>query len=283
MISSTPASEKELSEGLIRITDPDKPIYRIFPLWFLEEALRLRQLVLIPPRSWEDPYEIVGDAIQVSRWEGDRWQQEIINQSLPPAYAQCWSETSESDTLLRAYSRVVKDPHFGRNTCPRDEGVRVRTTPRKLLRAIIEGTRSAPKGSCFLGSVQYLSEEGVLQTIANAIGHVGKEVFRIPSNRAKLLLLKRMAFAHEAEIRIIYVRDQSEPALPLLRVPIRPNEVFDQITFDPRLSAFERVERETVIRSLGYEGELTESLLYMGALLEVALNAPDRPIDKDTK
>ena len=32
-----------LPEQLIRIGDPDQPVYRIYPLWGLEEALRLRQ------------------------------------------------------------------------------------------------------------------------------------------------------------------------------------------------------------------------------------------------
>ena len=39
-----PASDDELSDRLIGISDPDLPIYRIYSLWFLEEALRLRQL-----------------------------------------------------------------------------------------------------------------------------------------------------------------------------------------------------------------------------------------------
>ena len=90
-------------------------------------------MVLVAPRLWEDPFEVIGNGIAVDRPRGDRIEQVIINQSLPPAYAQCWSATPESDTLLRAYSRVIKDPHFGRNICPRDEGVRVRSTPRKLL------------------------------------------------------------------------------------------------------------------------------------------------------
>lgn len=75
-----------LGDRLIRIADRDAPIYRIFPLWFLEEALRLRQLVLARPSSWEDPFEVVGDAIAVDRRRGDHIEQKIINQSLPPAF-----------------------------------------------------------------------------------------------------------------------------------------------------------------------------------------------------
>ena len=269
-------TEADLANGFIRIPDPDVPIYRIYPLWFLEEALRLRQLVLVPPRLWDDPYEILGQRIAVNEWKGDRWSQEFPTQSLPEAYAQCWSATEESDTLLRAYSRVVKHPHFNRNTCPGDEGVRVRTTPRRLLTALIAGTRNAPKGSCFLGSVMYLSEKAVQQDIANGIGKHGKHMFAVPANRAKLLLLKRTAFAHEAEVRLVYVRHEVEPTVPLLRIPINPNDLFDQIAFDPRLVEFERKEREAVMRDLGFAGEIERSQLYLGALLAVVLGGPHK-------
>ena len=260
-----------LRDRLIRVSHPDNPIYRIFPLWFLEEALRLRQLVFVTPSSWEDPFEVVGDAIAVDTRRGDRIEQTIINQSLPPAFAQCWSMTEESDALLRAYSRVVKDPHFRRNTCPRDEGVRVRSTPRKLFQALNEGNPSGQKGHWFLGSVKYLDREGVLQEIANAIGAHGLHVFEVPSNRAKLLLLKRDAFSHEAEVRAIFVQDDAAQRGPILRVPIDPSKVFDDISFDPRLEVFERREREAVVKSLGYTGTISDTGLYQRTLLQVGV------------
>ncbi len=55
-------------ESIIGIPDPDPkntPIYRIFPLWFFEELLRLKQLVLVPPHLWEDPFEILASNIMM--------------------------------------------------------------------------------------------------------------------------------------------------------------------------------------------------------------------------
>src|SRR5207245_7466289 len=54
-----------MSSGLLRI-DADVPVYRIFPLWFFEEALRLKQLVLVRPDQWEDPYEILASSVVVT-------------------------------------------------------------------------------------------------------------------------------------------------------------------------------------------------------------------------
>jgi len=220
-----------LPEHLIRIADPDEPVYRIYPLWFLEEALRLRQIVLVAPHLWEDPFEVSASVIAVDQLKGDRYEQIIINQSLPPVYAQCWSAASESDTLLRAYSRVIKDPHFGRNICPRDEGVRVRSSPRKLLEALLKGTQLGHASSCFIGSVQYLAGDALLQQIANAVGTVGLNVFQHPANRAKLLLMKRQAFAHEAEVRLILVRHGADSSNTVLPIQVDPNAVFDSRRF----------------------------------------------------
>lgn len=257
----------------IRVADSDATIYRIFPLWFLEEALRLRQLVLVQPALWEDPFEVVGNAIAVDTRHGDRIEQIIINQSLPPAFVQCWSATAESDALLRAYSRVVKDPHFRRNTCPRDEGVQVRSSPRKLLHALVSGAPAHRRGHWFVGAVNYLPREKLLQEIANAIGQHGPRVFEIPVNRAKLLLLKRDAFSHEAELRVIFVQQNQEPKEPIFRVPADPSVVFDEISFDPRLETFERRERETIIKKLGFKGTFQESDLYQRTLLQVVIES----------
>lgn len=267
--------ENRNDPGFLDIADPDKAIYRIFPLWFLEEALRLGQLVLVPRTSWEDPYEVLEKRIAVSVHSCGVYQRQVmIGNGLPQAFAQCWSATPESDTLLRAYSRVVKDTHFQRNTCPRDEGVRVRSTPRKLLEALRAGTQDWPSASCFIGSVRYLSQTELMQSAANAIGQVGLDVFTLPENRAKLMLLKRTAFSHEAEVRLIYVEHRLGANKPLVRVQIDPNEVFDEITFDPRLVEFERLERETTIRSMNYRGAVNRSDLYQSALMEVLVDVP---------
>jgi len=133
------------------------------------------------------------------------------------------------------------------------------------------GTPSGLKGCWFVGSVLYLARDALLKQIANAIGQYGLSVFEEPANRANLLLLKREAFSHEAEVRVIFVQKNAEPHQEIVRIPIEPSAVFDEISFDPRLETFERREREAVIRSLGYDGSITESDLYQRTLLQVDL------------
>jgi hypothetical protein len=98
--------------------------------------------------------------------------------------------------------------------------------------------------------------------------------------RARLLLLKRPAFQHEAEVRLVYVEERDIPRQELVRVSIEPNEIFNEVTFDPRLATFERLEREQTAKSIGYRGPFGESELYRGRLTEIVLaEEANRPED----
>jgi len=205
--------------------------------------------------------------------EDEAYRQESLEPYLQHAFAQCWSRTEESDTLLRAYSRVSKDPYFHRNICPREEGVRVKTSPRKLLSALQKWatTTAMPGISCFVGAVQYTCREQVQQTLTNRIYRHGPHAVGRGRLRAELLLLKRLAFSHEDEVRIICVASRDVPEESFPRIPIEPTELFDEVTFDPRLAPFEREERKAAAKSLGYNGPFNDSELYHGTALIVKL------------
>jgi hypothetical protein len=251
--------------GLLGIEEPDGPIYRIFPLWFFEETLRVRNLALLPPDSWDDPFEVFPSEVAMLDENG---KQHMLGQYLSPVFAQCWSRTRESDTLLRAYSRVAKDMHHKRNTIPREEGVRVRSTPRRLLEAVKNWAAERPGISCFIGAVKYKSNEAIYDHVGHTIVRHGPSAVGRGQLRAELLLLKREMFSHEAEIRLVCVDDRPEvPKQELIQIPFEPSSVFDEVTFDPRLEEFERQERETVARKLGYGGEIVSSVAYAGISL----------------
>jgi hypothetical protein len=258
---------KALTKSLIRISDPDQPIYRIFPLWFLEDAIHWNRLTLVRPSVWEGPFEIKESYIKAFKGRGADFKQWYIGKVLRPVFAQCWSATGDSDTLQRAYSRVEKDPHFQRNIYPRLEGVRVKSTPRKLMNAVVAGAPRMPTGQCYIGSVRYLSVNDIGRNIANTLGEHGIDAYHDSKRRAELLLLKRKAFMHEDEIRIIFVCD--EPTVPqgFFNAKIDPSEAFESITFDPRLSGSEINEREAIVRQLGYKGTIDHIDLYTTAML----------------
>lgn len=258
-------------ENIIGISDLEAPIYRFYPLWFFEEALRLRQLVLSSPDRWEDPFEFLPSRIMMQDPRTIPHRQESLAPYLRPAYVQCWSRTEESDTLLRAYSRVIKDPHFERNIDPRQEGVRVRSSAARLIRAAQAWAASHAGVSCFVGAVQYKNGDEIMQHLANVIDRFGPTAVGMGRLRAELLLLKRVAFSHEREVRLICVDERGIENQDMIRIPIDPNEIFEEVTFDPRLIDFERIERETVARNLEYRGPIRESQLYQGVDIQLLL------------
>jgi hypothetical protein len=125
-----------------------------------------------------------------------------------------------------------------------------------------------------------MPETELNQTIAETIGRHGANAFAAPAKRASLLLMKRDAFQHEAEVRLIYVEQREVTPEPVFRVRCDPNEVFDEISFDPRLVPFERNEREAAIKAAGYKGSIILSLLYQGTLLQIAVS--DTPVTRRT-
>jgi hypothetical protein len=258
------------SHGLLRLPDPDVPVYRIFPLWFFEEALRSRQLVLVPPRCWEDPFEVLTDSVILVDPRTAPPTARPLEAFLQPAYAQCWSRVEESDTLWRAYSRVFKDAHFNRNIYPKDEGVQVRSSPRKLLAAMRCWAQGEAGMSCFVGAIRYVPRAAVYRHFESLVERHGPHALGRGELRAELLLFKRNAFAHEAEVRLIAVDERDDAAeREVIAIAVDPSEVFDEVTFDPRLEPHEREGREYVARSLGYRGPFRASDLYRKTAFEI--------------
>ena len=250
--------------------DPDQPIFRIFPLWYFEEALRLRQLVLVRPRKWQDPFD--REPIVVVTDKGTNpWTQSPVRPCKDAVFGQCWSATKDSDTLWRAYSRVLLDPHANRNVHPSEEGVQVATTPRKLLKAV-RAAPEFPNGCWLIRPVRYEPAMLIGQYIADAVGAKGLDAFVDGESLTELLVRKRVSFAHESEIRLFLIDSDAGPNHnELAKVSIDPIDLFDEVAADPRLVAFERIEREEKARSLGYTGSFRHDDLYQNVLYEIVL------------
>ncbi|WBO58076.1 hypothetical protein GT370_12475 [Acidocella sp. MX-AZ03] len=132
---AAPMTPTETDEPVVMVSgipDMNRPLYRIFPLWFFEAALTTNagNLFLIRPDAWEDPYEDICSKIMLQTPDH---KQKMLSPYLRPAFAQCWSFEGQSDALLRAYSRVNRDAATGRNTEPKFEGVQVKTTRQSLF------------------------------------------------------------------------------------------------------------------------------------------------------
>ncbi|MER9445386.1 hypothetical protein NKI79_29255 [Mesorhizobium sp. M0340] len=111
----------------------------------------------------------------------------------------------------------------------------------------------------FIGSVQYLPDRKLFQS-ASTIFAKGLN----PGTVASTLLVKRTAFKHEKEVRLVYRKLFGDPAPEgKFRYTVDPSDLIDQIMIDPRVNPTEATAMKNEIASqTGFAGHIKWSLLY---------------------
>jgi hypothetical protein len=205
-------------------------IYRIISVARMYEMFDTRTSVLVNPNKWKDPFESVVHAI------------------FPTVglFGQCWTRHTASDAMWRIYSP---------NSC----SVRIRVK----LNALVTTLSRSLCGTCgiaFIGSVKYLPQQKLIRLITDLASNHG---VRDPVQQATTLLLKRFAFRHEREVRLLLVNGQRFRDQDRFAYAMNPHEVVDQIMLDPRL-AKEHANRlrEEIRHRTGFKGSIKRSLLY---------------------
>jgi hypothetical protein len=223
----------------------DRFIYRIIPIERLVEIFASSKNVLVKPKRWNDPFEnfILHCRVQLpdGAYATFGFQDHF--------FAQCWTLQTASDAMWRIYS-------------PKSNAVRIRITIKKLAESLARCCGPSAVDEVFIGRVQYLPQKK-LEEFAKGIlrsnsGLLSMRLF------AKTLLVKRPAFRHEQEVRLIFTpHDQSKTAGDLFSYPINPNELLDQIMIDPRMDENAANNARVQIRSqTGFSGTIKRSLLY---------------------
>lgn len=218
----------------------DKPIYRIMPIQRVLQILEDKQLVLVKPKKWDDPFE---NALLASAFEMENGEKTSFA-AKESVYGQCWTLHRETDAMWRIYS-ANKD------------GVRITTTPRKLLTALQESDPTYQSIRCFIGRVTYLSKTELLKKLGsiNLMGTDGSGV-------AESLLYKRKEFAHEREVRLIYSGADDQRLGDTYPFAVDPNGLFERLTFDPRMDPELKKAYWLAFKNKKYEGKITASALY---------------------
>jgi hypothetical protein len=225
-------------------SDQNQFIYRIVPYERLLELFKRKQNVLVKPRKWNDPFEnfILRSRIQYRSGEISTIG---IRQNF---YGQCWTLQSASDAMWRIYS-------------PCADAVRMRSTVRRVAESLCRAVGDRVSANVFIGKVCYLRNKK-LMTFAN-------KVFRGADSQAirtfaTTLLVKRPAFRHEREIRLLFFqRDEAKNKDQLFSYDVDPCTFVDQIMLDPRMSKEDAgVLRNKIVNETGFTGAIKRSLLY---------------------
>jgi len=201
-----------MNNSILDDLDVDSYIYRIFSIERLFQLFDTKKNVLVHPSKWDDPFEncILNGQVQIASGNKGKFgfKEDV--------YGQCWTSRRESDAMWRIYS-------------PDKNGVRVRTTVRKLIEGLRQVEYVYADISCFIGKVKYLPQKKFADLNINVLDTSGRGI-------ADTLLYKRMEFNHEKEIRLIYSRPNSQHTNSrIFSYDFFPENIINEITFDPRI------------------------------------------------
>jgi hypothetical protein len=220
--------------------DFSETLYRIFDWKYFIKDLNDRKLTLTKTLKWlnQDPFEniITNSKVLYNGRSG------LIDNSY---YGSCWTLNSDCDGLWRNFSS-------NKRKCV----VKVKTNAKKLFSTIYNLDYFNHDCKYFIGRVKYLEEKSI------------SRLFNRPYKKCELddgflfiqqLYFKRVQFKYEKEVRIIIKEDLKDE---LIRVPIDPNSLFEEIVLDPFISTSTYIQRKKEIEKAGFTGSILHSGLY---------------------
>lgn len=240
------------SKNFIPQNEMSRSIYRFLSFDSLVEMLVKEQLALVNTSRWDDPFENYFFNCHIY----DRGVAMDYKEIATRMYGQCWTLTPESDALWRIYSSDKR-------------GIRIRTTLANLFGVVNATSSDTPAesyDSIWMGKVEYRSEDDIREymTSKKHMPHIDSE-FMIRS-----MLLKREAFEHEKEVRVIYNSDHAFKG-EVKSYDIVPNNFIDEVTFDPRIDRRMQEIYSKALVKLGLTAQINKSKLYSFEPLRIDL------------
>lgn len=231
------------AQSMIGDIKPDTKIYRIFPQMRFFSLFEERKNALLRPEKWDDPFENVFLKSPVMLPDGESAQFGFRDD----VFGQCWTLHTASDAMWQIYSK-------------NGEGIRVRTTVGKLIDSMRVAHGITADVSCFIGRVRYQTDSQLKQFGESMFTeHSGAEAI------AQSLLVKRNAYKHENEVRLIYIApDPTKKSEFVYKYDIDPLGLFDQAMVDGRVGWADFVAlKERIARWTGLpKNRIKRSLLY---------------------
>jgi hypothetical protein len=116
----------------------NKNLYRVFSIERLLQLFSKKEIVLVKPSAWDDPFEnYILNATAVNE-NGKKFSFDVREH----IFGQCWSETLESDAMWRIYT-------------PNITGVKIRTTNGKLHQTMELYTGGRNSQLVFIGKAAF--------------------------------------------------------------------------------------------------------------------------------
>ena len=239
------AARRIMENNAIDIGDLDQKIYRIFSVDRFKELMEAKELVLVNPKKWDDPFENFFLKANAITPNGELVSLEGIANSW---YGQCWTYNEESDALWRIYS-------------PKKDGVRVSTTIRKLFSCFWNELDDYRSLKYFIGTVSYRPRDQIECFMKE--NSYWKVASGGQNNKfARLLCVKRPEFNHENEVRILLYDMEKKGTDGCFKVPFNYQDILDDVCIDPRLNDAQYHDIKRNLKDIGCTLPISQSELY---------------------
>ena len=251
----------------------EEHIYKFFKWEHLQSILTNKKLRLERTESWERVAEKDGDVYENCVFNSLYKKDSTLKKS--NVYGQSWTFNRSSDAMWRIYSKMPLEG-LPINKL-QDTAIKVKTTIPRLKEAIYKPISSIEcKKYAYMGKVKYMGAKNYKKWLNEP-----KEDHLIKS-----LFVKRWAYAHENEYRIIVCIDNhNEKSYEHIEFDIDTDYMFDKFFLDPRLTPdqqkeftdylvnFFNVSRDKIDKSSLYtfKNKLTEDL-------HLKWNRPNMPV-----
>lgn len=235
-------------------------LYRYISLAQFLSLVENEELLLKKITLWEDTWE--GLDKQIPRRKDDGGLEYPHTTLADSVVGQCWTYEKDSDAMWRIYS-------------PDKQGVMIETKAKNFF--YIKGLRHA-----ILARVKYFNNDNFLEKI--------KEIENDKSYRfAGTMILKRDAFKHENEVRLLvcmqsYMHDSDINAwnIETYGFKVNPFEFIESITFDPRADQWFVSTMKKYCNSKGFTCPVTKSKLYDRSFFkDTGIAISYIPVEKD--
>ncbi|MFB1056745.1 hypothetical protein [Vibrio diabolicus] len=212
--------------------DLDTPIYRVMELQHLYADVSNNVLTHVKAckETWGDDYE--NPLLQVEYTEEVTGEKLTLAGIVDDFYGLSWTyDDVERSSNWQAFS-------YGR------EAVRIKSTPRKLLNALMSLDDNFFMLHHYIGKVNYYDADDLVQYFKQT--HYEHHLDSLGQGAVLSLMALRNCFESEQEVRLLYSYDPSSndwvaqnvakpQGLPLCRVPINWAQILDEVVLAPGL------------------------------------------------
>lgn len=234
------------NESKALFDNENKFFYRIMNLDRTIDLFENNHLVFASPELWNDPFERAFLQAKYKFNSTEFYLPFKPNNEGRFLYAQCWTQTAESEAFWTTYA-------------PHNDGIRFRINALELK----EFLSKVQYYNVYIGLAVYQDYKDLYEFKAD--NSIWPELMNHTINHShlKLLLKKRIEFKYEQELRIILVRkERMKPRISKLRVKNIADKI-DSIKIDPRMGkSLVSLVKETLRTKYGFVGEIQQSGLY---------------------